>query len=64
MLRRADPKIAASFYDFRFFYDFESVTKEFGKFGLIECIEISEPIKHMKNEPPLQCLLIKCQKRS
>lgn len=47
-----------------FFYDFESVRKEFGKFGLIDCVEISEPIKHMDNEPPLKCLLIKCQKRN
>jgi 2-polyprenyl-3-methyl-5-hydroxy-6-metoxy-1,4-benzoquinol methylase len=46
-----------------FFYDFESVKKEFGKYGLIDCIEIDEPIKHMDNEPPLKCLLIKCQKK-
>lgn len=46
-----------------FFYDFESARKEFGKFGLIDCVEIDEPIKHIENEPPLKCLLIKCQKR-
>ena len=34
-----------------FFYDSESVIQEFNDFGLIECIEIDEPIKHMENEP-------------
>ena len=45
-----------------FFYDPESISKEFGKYGLMEFLEIDEPIKHMKNEPPLKCLIIKCKK--
>jgi len=45
-----------------FFYDPESVKKEFGDFGLIEIKEINEPIKHMNNEPPLKCILIKCKR--
>jgi len=45
-----------------FYYDFESVKKEFAHFGLIEAVEIDEPIKHMKNEPPLKCILVKCKK--
>ena len=47
-----------------FFYDEESAKKEFGNFGMIECREFDEPIKHMKNEPPLKCLLITCKKLS
>lgn len=45
-----------------FFYDDESAKKEFGNFGMKECREFDEPIKHMKNEPPLKCLLITCKK--
>ncbi|WP_372933431.1 class I SAM-dependent methyltransferase [Mariniphaga sediminis] len=45
-----------------FFYDFESVKKEFNNYGLIESSEINEPIKHMENEPPLKCILVKCKK--
>ncbi len=45
-----------------FFYDSGSVEREFKKYGLIELLEIDEPIKHMENEPPLKCLLIKCKK--
>jgi 2-polyprenyl-3-methyl-5-hydroxy-6-metoxy-1,4-benzoquinol methylase len=47
-----------------FFYDSDSVKREFGQFGLEEFLEIDEPIKHMENVPPLKCLLIKCQKRN
>lgn len=47
-----------------FFYDSDSVKREFEKYGLLEITEIDEPIKHMENEPPLKCLLIKCQKRN
>jgi hypothetical protein len=45
-----------------FYYDSESIQKEFGKFGLTEITNIDEPIKHMDNEPPLECILIKCNK--
>ncbi len=45
-----------------FFYDEESIKKEFNNFGLISFEEIDEPVKHMKNEPPLKCFLIKCQR--
>lgn len=47
-----------------FFYNTDSVKQEFDKYGLLEFIEIDEPIKHMDNEPPLNCILIKCQKRN
>lgn len=45
-----------------FFYDFESVNREFKNLGLVDVQEIDEPIKHMKNEPPLKCILITCKR--
>ncbi len=45
-----------------FFYDDESVKREFGNYGLIEFSEIDEPIKHMDNEPPLKLILVKCKR--
>lgn len=45
-----------------FFYDNDSVKREFGKYGLVGFSEIEEPIKHMNNEPPLKCLMIKCKR--
>jgi len=46
-----------------FFYDEQSVKQEFNSFGLISFEEIDEPIKHMENEPPLKCFIIKCQRK-
>lgn len=45
-----------------FFYDTDSIKREFEKYGLIEFSEIDEPIKHMENEPPIKCFLIKCKR--
>ena len=45
-----------------YFYDSESVKQEFENYGLIEFSEIDEPIKHMENEPPLKCMIVKCKK--
>jgi len=45
-----------------FFYDSESVKKEFNDFGLMDFVEVDEPIKHMKNETPLKLFLVKCRK--
>lgn len=45
-----------------FFYNSDFVQSEFDKYGLVEFSEIDEPIKHMDNEPPLKCLLIKCKR--
>lgn len=47
-----------------YFYDLESIHKEFDSFGLIEVTEIDEPMKHVENEPPLKCILVKCKKNS
>jgi SAM-dependent methyltransferase len=45
-----------------FFYDPETIVKEFGKFGLIEYREIEEPVKHMPNEEPMKFWMVVCRK--
>jgi hypothetical protein len=45
-----------------FFYDTKSVKKEFEDYGLVDFHEIDEPIKHLENEPPIKCILVKCKK--
>jgi SAM-dependent methyltransferase len=45
-----------------YFYDSESVEKEFANFGLIECNDIAEPIKHMVGQEPLKCKYVVCRK--
>jgi SAM-dependent methyltransferase len=45
-----------------FFYDYGSVRREFNKYGLIECSEIDEPNKDMKDKPPISFVYIKCKK--
>ncbi len=45
-----------------FFYDSDSVEREFGEYGLIETSEIVEPHKNAENKPPFTFTMIKCQK--
>jgi SAM-dependent methyltransferase len=45
-----------------FFYDYDSIKQEFGKYGLIESSEVVEPHKNMKNKPPFTFIMVKCQK--
>lgn len=45
-----------------FFYDSDSVTKEFGKYGLHESIEINEPSKNTEGKVPLKFWQITCKK--
>jgi SAM-dependent methyltransferase len=45
-----------------FFYDSESIEKEFGSFGLTEYREIEEPVKHMGNEEPMKFWWVVCRK--
>ena len=45
-----------------FFYDSESIEKEFGEYGLIEYSEIDEPHKNRENVPPFKFIMVKCQK--
>ncbi|MBJ3790841.1 class I SAM-dependent methyltransferase [Bacillus sp. OA1] len=45
-----------------FFYDSESIKKDFKKYGLVQVTEIDEPNKNMANKPPINFLTIKCKK--
>ena len=45
-----------------FFYDSDSIKREFKKYGLMEFSEIDEPINNMENKPPLKFLIVKCKK--
>lgn len=45
-----------------FFYDFDSVKKEFGKYGLMEFSEIDEPNKNREHKSSINFILIKCKK--
>ena len=45
-----------------FFYDPETIVKEFGRFGLVEYREIEEPVKHMPNEAPMKFWIVVCRK--
>lgn len=46
-----------------YFYSPETAANEFNEFGLVEVSEIEEPIKHMKHEAPLECVMVMCEKR-
>lgn len=45
-----------------FFYDSESLLKEFSDFGLIEYREIEEPVKFMEGHEPLKLDFVICRK--
>ena len=45
-----------------YFYDNDSIEKEFQNFGLEEYMEIDEPIQHLKDEPPIKCYYVICKK--
>jgi len=38
--------------------------KEIKNYGLTEFFEIDEPIKHMKNEASLKCIMVKYKKKA
>jgi len=46
-----------------FFYDEDSIVKEFGKYELLEYREIDEPVKHMENEEPMKFYQVVCTKK-
>lgn len=46
-----------------FFYDSDSVEKEFGKYGIIEFKEIDEPAKNRENKPSQRFWQIICRKQ-
>ncbi|WP_073291506.1 class I SAM-dependent methyltransferase [Anaerosporobacter mobilis] len=45
-----------------FFYDTESIKKEFQEYGLVEFSEIDEIDSDNKDKPPMKFLMIKCKK--
>ncbi|TQR46352.1 class I SAM-dependent methyltransferase [Paenibacillus popilliae] len=45
-----------------FYYDSNSVRREFEKYGLIEFSEIDEPNKNMKDKPAMNFVIITCKK--
>lgn len=46
-----------------YFYDSDSVKKEFSDFGLIDFKDIEEPIKHMIGQETLKCKFVICKKK-
>jgi SAM-dependent methyltransferase len=46
-----------------YFYDSDSVFKEFSAFGLIECKDIEEPVKFLKGEEPVKMKYVLCKKK-
>ncbi len=60
-------KINESYYETMegvkiFFYDAESIKKDFQQYGLVEFSEIDEIDSDNENKPPMKFLLIKCKK--
>lgn len=60
-------KINESYYETMegvkiFFYDAESIKKDFQQYGLVEFSEIEEIDSDNENKPPMKFLLIKCKK--
>jgi hypothetical protein len=45
-----------------FFYDENSIRREFENYGLTEFTEIDEPVKNVANKPPFKFWLVKCRK--
>ena len=45
-----------------FFYDVDSVKREFGGYGLEELSNIDEPGTHANDQPPQKFLMVTCKK--
>ncbi len=45
-----------------FFYDPDSIRQEFGDYGLSDFFEIDEPVKSVKNHPPMKFTIVRCKK--
>lgn len=45
-----------------FFFDAESIVHDFKDYGLVDIMEIDEPIKFMPNNPPMKFTVIVCKK--
>ncbi len=46
-----------------YFYDMDSVLKEFTDFGLTECMDIQEPVKFAEGEDPVKLIYVLCKKK-
>jgi len=46
-----------------YFYDNDSVLKEFDDFGMIECADLEEPVKFMHGEEPVKLKFVICKKQ-
>lgn len=44
------------------FYNSESILNDFGNYNIIDISKIEEPIKHMKDQEPLNCYNVICKK--
>jgi hypothetical protein len=44
-----------------FFYDSESVRRDFGAYGLVDFSEMDEPIKFSENNPPWRFTVVRCR---
>ena len=44
------------------FYNSESILHDFGNYNIIDISKIEEPIKHMKDQKPLNCFNVICKK--
>ncbi|MEH6992134.1 class I SAM-dependent methyltransferase [Neobacillus drentensis] len=45
-----------------YFYDSDSIKRDFEQYGLVEFLEIDEPNKDMKNKPSINFIMVKCKK--
>ncbi|MFB3164665.1 class I SAM-dependent methyltransferase [Neobacillus sp. 179-J 1A1 HS] len=45
-----------------FFYDADSVQRDFEKYGLVEFSEMDEPNKNMENKPSINFIMVTCKK--
>ncbi|MFJ5761026.1 class I SAM-dependent methyltransferase [Neobacillus sp. NPDC093182] len=45
-----------------FFYDADSIKRDFEKYGLVEFSEIDEPNKIMENKPSINFIMVTCKK--
>lgn len=45
-----------------FFYDSDTITRDFEPYGLVEYSEMDEPNKNMKNKPSINFIMVKCKK--
>lgn len=46
-----------------YFYDDDSVFREFKEFGIIECTDLNEPVKFLDGEEPIKLKLVMCKKQ-